>query len=274
MSSRSRSRVLQRLAAGALAFAISMATASARDLRICADPDNLPYSDAAERGFENRIAQLISADLDAKLEYHWLPQWRGFVRKTLLEGHCDVIPGIPADQANVLVTEPYYRGDYALVYRTDRVAGLRALDDPRMRTLRIGLPLIGIDGIPSPPGRALARRGIFKHVVGFPVIGDKPAAERMIAALASDDIDVAIVWSPQAGYFIARQRVPLTVVLLVPGEGDPSFEFAIAMGVRPGDAVLRRALDASLARLRPQVDAVLREYGVVQPDDMAAGPGR
>lgn len=251
------------------------AHAGARELRVCADPDNLPYSDSTGRGFENRIAALIAAEIGAGLTYYWLPQWRGFTRKTLLEGHCDVIPGIPADQPSVLATAPYYRGVYALVFRADRLPGLRDLDDPRMRTLRVGLPLVGVDAIPTPPGRALARRRIFDNVVGFPVIGDKPVAERMIAALAQDELDVAIVWSPQAGYFVERARVRLSIVTLEADDRDPEFGFDIAMGVRPDDVALQRTLDASLARLRPRIEAVLREYAVIRPDpDMALGTRR
>jgi mxaJ protein len=273
MSSRCRDRRFRALACAAL---VLVATAAcARSLRVCADPDNLPYSDAAERGFENRLARLIANDLDADLSYYWLPQWRGYTRKTLLEGNCDVIPGVPVDAANVRVTAPYYRGSYALVFRADRVPGFHGLDDARLRTLRIGLPLVGIDAVPTPPGRALARRGIYDNVVGFPIVGDKPAAERMLAALARDDIDVAVVWSPQAGYYMARARVPLSMVFLESQESDPRFEFAIAMAVRPDDVALQRALDASLARLQPQIDAVLQEYGVVQhDDDLAPGSQR
>lgn len=253
---------------------LALASADARELRVCADPQNLPYSDVDENGFENRIARLVAADLRATLSYYWLPQWRGFTRKTLLEGHCDVIPGIPAAQPNVLTTAPYYRGTYALVFRADRVPGLSDLDDARLRTLRIGVPLVGIDAIPTPPGRALARRGIFDNVVGFPVIGDRPAALRMITALANDELDVAVVWSPQAGYFVGRQRVPMSIVALAPHDRDPEFAFAIAMAVRPDDVPLQRALDASLARLRAPIDAILRDYAVVRAGDDMALDGR
>jgi mxaJ protein len=264
MSSRCLDPLLRWALAAAL-VALSLTGADARELRVCADPNNLPYSDEREAGFENRIAQRVAADLGMSLGYYWLPQWRGFTRKTLLEGHCDVIPGVPTGVSNVLVTDPYYVGAYALAFRGERVPGLSGLDDPRLRTLRIGLPLVGLDAIPAPPGRALARRGIFDNVVGFPVIGPHPVAERMIEALASGDIDVAIVWSPQAGYFGRRQRVRLTILPLESTARDPSHEFAIAMGVRPGDVALQRALNASLARLRPQIDAILRDYAVVAP---------
>ena len=254
----------------ALALVLALGHADARELRVCADPDNMPFSDGERRGFENRIVELIASDIGATVAYYWLPQWRGFTRKTLLEGHCDVIPGMPAATRDVLTTAPYYRSSYALVFRADRVPGFTGLRDPRLPTLRIGVALPGIDATPSPPGRALARRGIFDNVVGFPVIRDVPVAKRMIDALASGDLDVAAVWWPQAGYFVALAHVPLSPAPLEPDDGDPPFAFAIAMAVRPGDAELRRRLDAALARLRPAIAAVLDQYAVTAPWPRAA----
>ena len=254
----------------ALAVVLAFGHADARELRVCADPDNMPFSDAERRGFENRIVELIASDIGATVAYYWLPQWRGFTRKTLLEDHCDVIPGVPAETRNVLTTAPYYRGNYALVFRADRVPGLTGLGDPRLPTLRIGVALPGIDATPSPPGRALARRGIFDNVVGFPVIGDVPVAKRMVDALERGDLDVAALWWPQAGYFVARAHAPLLRATLEPDDGDPSFAFAIAMAVRPGDGELRHTLDAALVRLRPAIAAVLNEYAVTAASAHAA----
>jgi mxaJ protein len=254
------------LSIGACALVVTLSSLAApRELRVCADPHDLPYSSADERGFENRIVRLIAHDLGADLQYYWLPQWRGYARKTLVAGHCDVIPGMPAAVDNVLATSAYYRGAYAFVYSKKRVAGLTSLDDPRLRTLRIGLQLVGIDATATPPGRALARRDIVNNVVGFPVMGDTPSAKRIVEALADDALDVAIVWSPQAGYFIAQRHADLDVVPIQPDAGDPSFEFPIAMGVRRDDVALQQALNASIARLKPQIDAVLRDYAVAAP---------
>ena len=241
-------------------------TASKDVLRVCADPDDLPYSSEDGRGFENRIVGLVARDLDAELRYYWLPQWRGYARKTLLQGHCDVIPGIPADVDNVLTTDAYYRGTYAFVYSPRRFAHLVSLDDPRLRSVRIGLQIVGIDAIATPPGRALAQRGIVDNVVGFPVIGHEPSAERIVDDLADGKLDVGIVWSPQPGYFIAQRHAALDVVPIRTGARDPAFDFAIAMGVRRDDVALQQAINASIARLRPKIDAVLRQYAVTRVD--------
>lgn len=254
----------------ACAFALVLcgwvATSAARELRVCADPDNLPYSDRAQRGFENRIAKLLAADMGADVAYYWLPQWRGYARKTLEQHHCDLIPGIARDDDTVLATDAYYTGTFALVYPASRFPALTSLDDPRLRSLRIGIQVIGIDATPSPPARALARRGIVDNVVGFPVMGETPSAARMIDAIASGSLDVGIVWSPQPGYFIAQRHLTLDVVPIRRGPRDPSFEFAIAMGVRRDDAALQREVNAALARLRPAIDGVLREYAVARAD--------
>jgi mxaJ protein len=262
MSSRFRNAIAL---AGAILLTLPAAHA-ARALRVCADPHDLPYSSRDERGFENRIAALVAADLGDELRYYWLPQWRGYARKTLLQDRCDVIPGVPAGADNLLATQPYYRGSYAFVYSQARIPNLTRLDDPRLRTLRIGLQVVGVDATATPAGSALARRGITGNVVGFPVMGDEPSAKRIVDALVDGGLDVGIVWSAQPGYFVAIRNAALTVVPIRGDATDPPLDFAIAMGVRPGDAALRRAIDASLARLRPQIDAVLREYSVVRVD--------
>ena len=250
----------------AVAFVAATTAATAATLRVCADPDNLPYSDRAQRGFENRIASLVAHDLHADLAYYWLPQWRGYARKTLKQHHCDLIPGIAQRDESVRATDAYYRGTFAFVYSPRRFAGPATLDDPRLRVARIGIQVIGIDATPTPAARALARRGIVDNVVGYPVMGETPSAERIVDAIANGTLDIGIVWSPQPGYFIARRHLALDVVPIRRAAGDPPFDFAIAMGVRPGDVALQHAVNASLAHLAPAIDAVLHEYRVARVD--------
>ena len=262
-----------RVLACALALCVA-GTAVARELRVCADPDNLPYSNRAQRGFENRIAKLVAQDLGADVAYYWLPQWRGYARKTLDQHRCDLIPGIAQADASVLATNPYYHGTYAFVYSPKRFPGLSSLDDPRLRSARIGIQVVGIDATPTPAGRALARRGITGNVVGFPVMGHPPSAARIVDAVANGALDVGVVWSPQPGYFIAERHAALDVVPIRRDAGDPAFEFAIAMGVRRDDAKLQQAVNASLARHAPEIDAVLRAYAVTRVDPPDARAAR
>ena len=268
MSSRCRDAV--RFVGSALALCVVFtAPLPARELRVCAEPDDLPYSNRAARGFENRIAALVARDLGADLRYYWMPQWRGYARKTLQQHRCDVIPGIAQADDSVLATNAYYAGTYAFVYSPRRFRGLVSLDDPRLRSARIGVQVVGIDATPTPAARALARRGVVDNVVGFPVMGDTPSAKRIVDALADGALDVGIVWSPQPGYFIAERRLALDVVPIRRDADDPAFEFAIAMGVRRDDVALQRAVNAALLRLAPQIDAVLREYAVTRVDARA-----
>src|SRR6185437_10137354 len=190
------SRCLEALACAGCTLALTAFVSSplaARELRVCADPDNLPYSNREERGFENRIASLVARDLGADLRYYWMPQWRGYARKTLQQHRCDVIPGIAQADDSVLATNAYYAGTYAFVYSPRRFRGLVSLDDPRRRAARIGVQVVGIDATPTPAARALARRGVVDNVVGFPVMGETPSAARIVDALADGALDVAIV---------------------------------------------------------------------------------
>jgi mxaJ protein len=275
MSSRCLDLVRRVAAALVGTVALTLAAAAAVDggaaLRVCADPDNLPYSHADKTGFENRIAELVAAELKRPLEYFWLPQRRGFVRKTLGEDHCDLFIGVPAEFERVLATQPYYRSSYVFVTRTDDPAPLRSFDDSRLPQLRIGVQLIGNDLAASPPGHALTRRGAVDKVVGYTVYGDGPAAERMVQALKKGQLDAALIWGPQAGYFAKQSVVPLQLAFAKPPPGLPlPFEFDIAMGVRRGDKALRDALNSVIARRRADIDAILATYDVPRTDVRSA----
>jgi quinoprotein dehydrogenase-associated probable ABC transporter substrate-binding protein len=259
------------LAALALMAAATGAAAAdgPRELRVCADPDNLPYSQRDESGFENHIARLVADDMGAKLSYFWQEQRRGFVRKTMGAGECDLFIGVPAGFDKVLATKPYYRSSYVAVYRSG-AQPFTGFDPAQLRRRRIGVQLIGNDLAASPPGHALTRAGAIDNVTGFTVYGDGPAAQRMVDAVAAGRIDLALVWGPQAGYFAQRAAVPMTVVATAAPAGLPvPFEFAIAMGVRKGDAALRDKLDEILQRRRADIDAILAQYQVPRVDSPA-----
>ncbi|HZV23757.1 MAG TPA: quinoprotein dehydrogenase-associated putative ABC transporter substrate-binding protein [Luteimonas sp.] len=240
----------------------------ARELRVCADPNNLPYSDEEGEGFENRIVELIARDLGAHVDYTWWAQRRGAIRNTLNAGHCDVIPGMASSGGMTGTTDPYYRSTYVFVTRAGSGLGnLHSLDDPRLRTLRVGVQLIGDDGANTPPAHALARRGIVDNVRGYMVYGDyarhAPQAD-IVDAVAKGDIDVALTWGPTAGYFAAREQTPLRLVPVTPWLDGPQspMVFDVSMGVRRDDRALRRALDRALARNHAAIQRILDDYHV------------
>lgn len=240
---------------------------AARELRVCSDPNNLPFSNQRQEGFENRIAELIARDLDATLNYSWRPQRRGYVRNTLGAGVCDVIMGMNAGAERVLTTRPYYRSSYVFVYRKDRNLSIRSLDDSALRTLKIGVQLIGDDYANTPPVHALSRRGIVGNLVGFSVFGDyskeNPPA-RIIDAVVARQVDIALAWGPLAGYFAKHSGADLVVLPVSPASDPPSltFTFDIALAVRQEDSELRDELNAVLTRREPEIRRILLQYGV------------
>ena len=235
-------------------------------LRVCADPNNLPFTNSKEEGFENKIASLIASEMHIPVEYTWWAQRRGFFRNTLRSGMCDVVLGVPNGSERAETSKPYYRSSYVFVTRKDRNLDIQSFDDPRLRELKIGVQMIGDDGRNPPPVHALSNRGIINNLKGYTVYGDykeeSPPA-KIINAVAKGEVDIAIVWGPLAGYFAAKQPVPLTIRPVVP-ETDPDLPFAydISFGVREGEDDFRAKIENILARKKTNVEKILQQYHV------------
>jgi mxaJ protein len=245
-----------------LAFAADAPT----KLRVCADPNNLPYSNEKGEGFENKLAQMVARDLHRELEYTWWAQRRGFFRMTLKAGQCDLVIGVPVASERALTTNPYYRSTYVFVTRKDSRLNLHSMSDARLHQLRVGVQIIGDDYNNSPPATSLSRHGVVKNVVGYTVYGNyaqqSPTA-RIVEAVANKEVDVAIVWGPQAAYFASQQSLPLNIRPVSPmQDGAVPFTFEISMGVRKEDKQFRDQLNRWLNARRRAIDALLAEYHV------------
>lgn len=241
----------------------------AEPLRVCADPDNPPFSQRDGSGFENRLAALLADELQRPLETTWLRDRRGFVRKTLLAGRCDVVIGLPASFPGVATTRPYYRSAFYFVSPADRPP-LKRFDDERLAGRRVGVQLIGVDPGTSPAGLALARHAPQAQVVGYtPSEDDRPPAQRMVEAVAAGRLDAAVLWGPQAGAWTRDARLRLDRAQTPPDMTALPFEFDIALAVRPADTDLRAALDAALQRRRGDIDSLLARYAVQRTDEVA-----
>ena len=270
--------------AALLAFALigascrpARAASASNELKVCADPNNLPFSNEQKQGFENKIADLVAHDLNARVQYTWWAQRRGFVRNTLNAGDCDLLIGVPTSFDRTATTTPYYRSTYVFVTRRDRNLSIKSFDDPILKRLRIGVQMIGDDFTNTPPAHALTNRHIIKNVHGYSVYGDyrepNPPA-RIIDAVARGDIDVAIAWGPLAGYFAQRESVPLEITPVSPQIDLPflPFVFDISMGVRRADTTLRNRLNTIITRRKSDIDRILEQYGVPRTDTMSEGP--
>ena len=238
-----------------------------RTLTACADPNNLPFSNRAGQGFENRLASMIASDLDAKLDYVWWAQRRGYVRNTLNEAKCDFWPGIASNVEMVATTRPYYRSTYMFVSRHDANLKGLTLDDPRLKRLKIGVQMVGNDASNTPPAHALAERGVIGNVRGYMIYGDyrrpnPPVA--VVEAVERGDVDVALVWGPLAGFFAAKSPVPLRLEPVTPWFADQQWpmQFDVSVGVRKDDQKLLKAIDRVLVRRKIDIGRLLAAYRV------------
>jgi quinoprotein dehydrogenase-associated probable ABC transporter substrate-binding protein len=275
LASSNRTRYLAIGGAGA-ALAVGAATAVAvyaspitppAALRVCSDPNNLPFSDSLQRGFENRIASMLAADLHARLEYTWWPQRRGFVRNTLNKGECDIVIGVPSGYDMLAATMPYYQSTYVFVTRADGHIHPTSFDDRALRHARIGIHMMGDDYANSPAAVALMRRGLGTNIHGYMIYGNydqESPPSRLLDAVVRKDVDVAVAWGPLAGYYAHRSGVPLVVTPVSPRIDTPflPFVYSISMGVRRGDSTHKAFLDSEIERRRGNIRRVLAEYGV------------
>jgi quinoprotein dehydrogenase-associated probable ABC transporter substrate-binding protein len=259
---------------------LALAEQAASVLRVCSDAQNLPYSNEAGEGFENRIAQELARDLGKTgVEYAWFPQRIGFVRNTLRKKDettgqyaCDVIIGVPAGYELTATTRPYMRSTYSLIHagrkdldRLETADDLLKLPAAELQKLRIGV------FARSPGADWLLRNRLLEHAVIFPSQSGDPSVNPASVVgheLTAGDIDLAIVWGPIAGY-LAREHSTSTPWHVVPFSSDPEirFDFPIAMGVRFGEKEWKDTLDGWIAGHQQEIQSILREYGVPLLDE-------
>lgn len=234
-------------------------------LRVCADPRDLPFSNEAGQGFENKIAELLAQKLGKSLAYEYYPGATGFLRNTLNAHRCDVVMGMPQGDDSVQGTNPYYRTTYALVSKAG--AGLETIDsleDQRLQTKRIGI----VAG--TPPATNLAINGLLGNLKSYPLVVDTrfdAPTRSMIEDLQEDRIDVAILWGPIAGYFAKQSKTPLKVTPLVKETTGPRMIYRIGMGVRHSDQEWKRLLNKMIADNQAEITRILIDYGVPLLDE-------
>lgn len=236
-------------------------------LRVCADPANMPFSNDKNEGFENKIAEIVAAELKVQVEYTWFPQATGFIRQTLFAKRCDVVIGYAQGDELVLNTNHYYRSTYALLYRAGTgLDGVVSLADPRLKDRRIGV----IAG--TPPANIMAQLGLIQRAKPYPLMVDRrydSPGERMINDIRSGDIDAGVLWGPIAGYFAAKGGDKLLVVPLLKETGTPRMAYRITFGVRNLEDDWKHQLNAVIAKRQSDIDALLLQFGVPLLDEQS-----
>ena len=231
-----------------------------KQLRVCADPADIPFSNDKGEGFENKIAEMIGQELQLPVVYTWFPKATGFIRMTLASKKCDLVIGWGQGDELVLNTNAIYRSTSALIYKAGTgLDGVDTLADPRLKGKRIGV----VQG--SPGGNYVAKYGLMGNVKGYPMMVDRRydnPAERMMNDIRAGDIDAAVHWGPIASYWAARGGEKLTVVPLLKETGAGKIAFRITMGVRQGDDAWKRRLNEIIAKRQGDIDKLLLDYGI------------
>jgi quinoprotein dehydrogenase-associated probable ABC transporter substrate-binding protein len=259
------------VAAFACAFAIATASAqtapdmvSHSDLRVCADPHNLPFSNDKGEGFENKIAELVAHDLGEKLEYTYFPDSQGFIRATLGRNRCDVIIGTVSGSGDVATTDSYYHTAYMMAtrradnYATDKVS------DWHIAGKRFGLIAS------TPPTDLIVQHNLMDQTSIYQLMVDtrvNQPSHDMITDLVNGKVDVGLLWGPIIGYYAKHDSLPLKVVFLDAENSKVRLDYHIAMGVRPSDVEFRRRLNQIIAKEQPQITKILQDYGVPLLDE-------
>ncbi len=234
-------------------------------LHVCADPDNMPFSNDKGEGFENKLAELLAAKLNARVAYSWFPDAAGSVPNRPLRDSCDLVMGYAQGTGLVEDTNPYYHTSYVLIYRQNdqSLAGVDSLSDPRLKQKTIGI------FARTPPASILATNGLAANARPFEIGGtsSSKAASDMIAEIASGKIDAGLLWGPVGGYYAQRSPVPLALVPLAKETVGPRLLFDITMGIRPDEPEWKHSLNKLIAENQDDINAILRAYNVPLLDE-------
>jgi mxaJ protein len=248
------------LLAALLLASIYLPLMAASPLRVCADPDNLPFSNRTGAGFDDRIVTLVARDLHRKIVFVWARPRRGFLREQFSKNACDVLLGVPVGLRGVAVTEPYYTSSYAFVSPARKHLQIASFTDEHLNGQRIGLQILEEDL--SPPSLPLIRSGHAGQIVGFESFGKREGD--VVRAVADGRVGIAVVWGPVAGYFAYSSPVPLTVTPVSRAysfSGVP-FTYSMGFGVHKQDRALLQQLNDSIRRIQPKINQVLTAFAV------------
>jgi quinoprotein dehydrogenase-associated probable ABC transporter substrate-binding protein len=233
--------------------------------RVCADPNDMPFSNEKQEGYEQKLAELLAGKLGKSVSYTYFPQVSGFVRHTLGEYKCDVIMSYAQGDTLVQNTNAYYSTAYSLVFKPGTgLDDVKSLADPILKDKVIGIVAR------TPPATNMAMNGLMGKARPYPLFVDTrlgTSAEAMIKDLQAGEIDVAVLWGPLAGWYAKQANPPLTIVPLLQEKGGSKMTFRITMGVRPSDQEWKRELNKLIQENQKDIDKILTDFGVPLIDE-------
>lgn len=233
-------------------------------LRVCSDPSNLPFSNDKLEGFENKIIALIAERLELDVQYTWFPQTIGFVRNTLRMRDCDLISGITTTSELVQNTNPYYHSAYVMAYRKDSGITATSASKIELEGKKLGV----IAG--TPPANLIAQYGLLHNIKPYQLVADtrhhKPALEA-IADVANGITDVAFVWGPLAAFHARDFNTELVLVPMINEKSRTRLTFRVSMAVRYNETDWKHKINNVLVELSPDIENILRSYGVPLLDE-------
>tara|TARA_B100001027_G_scaffold185520_1_gene137841 strand:- start:1642 stop:2529 length:888 start_codon:yes stop_codon:yes gene_type:complete len=233
------------------------------NLRVCADPSNLPFSNENGDGFENDIAELLGKKLDIPVVYEFFPQVIGYVRNTLDKKKCDVIIGITANHELVLNTVPYMRWSYGMIFLNDNGIDVNRPDHPQLAELSIGAQA------GTPPTFVLQRYNLMSRVRPYNLTFDPRIAvigETMIDDLIDGLTDIVFMSGPIGTYYLNKKGYDNTKYTFIPLEttdqGWGRMDYYTTMGVRDGETDWKKKLNKFIKSNQKEIDAILTKHNV------------
>jgi len=236
------------------------------EFKVCADPNNMPYSNSNGEGFENKIAEVLADDLGRELSFQFWPDRFGFIRNTIKANRCDVIIGTNTTYDALNTTKPYYRAGHVWIYRKDSGYKIDNWDSPDLRKGIIGI----VDK--SPVAQALNANNLMANAKPYRLMRDLTKSPgQLVDHVISGEIDVAIMWGPMGGYYAKQAKEDLVVVLIPEySEGNEKLTgktyWNISAGVRKKDDERRDMIEAALIRNKDKIRKIMDDFGVPYTD--------
>jgi polar amino acid transport system substrate-binding protein len=218
-------------------------------LRICADPDNLPFSaeQGEAKGIYVELAELLGSKLGLPVRYTW---WythfqRRAMRNSILANECDAMIALPANadyrHRGVQKSRPFLDVGYALVSAPGfAVTTLEALKSRRIAVQFSSTPHV-----------------LFATLGGYNTVTYK-TPEEMFAALAKDEVEAAFMWGPVAGYENKLRHQGRWQITPLAGH---DLAGQVVVGVRADHPALKARIDTALTELQPQIQTIAVKYG-------------